>query len=324
MVRRKTKNITDIPRVKGIPYHDAWCSYTCINCGARNYELIGKELISPKMAFESCNWECDICHFVHCKESNLPFAHWPEDAVDSLLTPAQRFWQAFFRSATEKPESYWKQCNTCGRVLPNADFSRHVGWGPLEKQMECRSCKAVINANLNPKRTAEQLRESSMKRRIAELLTKQSDEKLNVVKLFKKFRGKCFKTGKKLDIKKTSTWQIDHTLPAKYFYPLTERNATLLSSEANQNKSDMWPSKFYSNKELVRLAKITGASLELLSNPIPILNSDIDVNLCVERFLDVRDSSDLSKRVSELKTLLEKHELAKHLSSKNKKILGLR
>ena len=61
-------------------------------------------------------------------------------------------------------EAYWKQCNTCGRILPGRAFSGHAGWGPLEKQMECRSCKAVINTNLNPKRTKEQLHESSARR----------------------------------------------------------------------------------------------------------------------------------------------------------------
>ena len=323
MARRTTKNTTSIPRNEGIQPHDAWCSYTCIACGTRNQERIGQKLLKPIDAYENCSWKCSSCNFVHSKKFRVPFSNWPRSLRPSKTLSAQRFWRAFFRSATEKPESYWKQCNVCNRILPNADFSRHNNWGPLEKQMECRACKAAINALLNPQRTSEQLRESGMKRRIAELLTRESDEKLDVVALFERFGSKCFKTGKELNIEDASSWQIDHTLPSKYFYPLTVVNATLLSKDANQNKSDKWPSEFYTNKELVELAKITGASLELLSSPKPTINKDIDVNGCVKKFLNVRDETDLSGRVSELKMLLEKHELLRHLSKENKDILGL-
>lgn len=323
MARRTTKNKTGIPRIEGVPYHEAWCSYTCIACGVRNYEKIGLELPKPIDAYNQFSWNCVTCGYEHSKSSDLPFTDWPLEAIDATGVPAERFWTAFFRSATEKAESYWKQCNTCGRKLPNADFSKHSKWGPLEKQMECRACKAVINADLNPKRTTEQLRESGMKRRIAELLVKENDEKLDVVALFKRFDSKCFKTGVELDIEQSSTWQIDHTLPSKYFYPLSIKNATLLSSGANQNKSDKWPSEFYTNDELIKLATITGASLGLLSSNDPVVNHDIDVNSCVERFLNVRSDSDLSKRISELKLLLHKHELADQLSIENKKLLDI-
>lgn len=321
--RRKTKNKTGISRIDGIPYHEAWCSYTCLKCKSRNYERIGHETISPRSAFENCKWTCLRCGYEHSKSSNLPFEDWPIEAVDALDIPAERFWMAFFRSATENLVAYWKQCNTCGRILPNADFSRHAQWGPLEKQMECRACKAVINAYLNPKRTTEQLRESAMRRRIAELLVKGDDEKLDVTALFKRFEGKCFKTGKPLNIDDGSSWQIDHTLPSKYFYPLSVRNATLLSVEANQNKSDKWPSEYYSNQELLELSRITGASLELLSSREPVINKDIDVNACVDRFLRVRDASDLKKRITGLKDLLEKYGLSDELSEENRKMLGL-
>jgi hypothetical protein len=323
MARRITKNKTGISRVENISSHDAWASYSCINCGYRNYEKIGLNLPNPSDAYKNFVWTCVHCVFVHSRTNDLPFHDWPADAVDNSELPAQRFWTAFFRSATENAESYWKQCNVCSRILPNADFSRHVGWGPLEKQMECRACKAVINAHLNPKRTTEQLRESGMKRRIAELLVATSDEKLDVHALFKRFSYKCFKTGTELKIEEPSTWQIDHTLPSKYFYPLSIQNATLLSTGANQNKSGSWPQTFYTNEELIHLAEITGAPLDVLSNPVPIVNENIDVNSCVGKFLKVRGDSDLSKRINELKVLLNKHELSDKLSPKNKKLLGI-
>ena len=326
MVRRKTKNKTGIERIPSVNQHYAWVSYTCIKCKFRNYEEIGMALIDPREAYENCIWVCSKCEFIHSRDSELPFDNWAEDLLSADSPSADRFWQAFFRSATENPTVYWKQCNTCGRILPNNDFSRHKDWGPLEKQMECRACKGAINAVLNPKRTTEQLRESSLKRRIAELLVsvvEEDQEKLDVQALFTRFDNKCFKTKKPLSINDPTSWQIDHTLPARYFYPLSVQNATLLSTEANQNKSGKWPSEFYSNKELVELSKITGASLELLSSETPVINQNIDVNACVDKFLNVRDSSSLHTRVNLLKLLLEKNNLSHKLSDENKKRLGI-
>jgi hypothetical protein len=322
MARRVIINSTGIPRIPDVPYHHAWCSYTCLKCQSRNYELIGLTLLEPADAYLNCKWVCSECSYIHSKNSKLPFKNWPADSIDKNSLHTERYWQAFFRSATENSLAYWKICNVCGRVLPNMDFSRHANWGPLEKQMECRSCKAAINAELNKLRTTEQLRESANRRRIAELLMKDEDEKLDLKKLFTMFGGRCFKTKVKLDFNDKKSWQIDHTLPARYFYPLSEKNATLLSLGANQNKSDKWPSKYYTHTELVELAKITGADLALLASKSPIINNHIDVDRCVDKFLNVRSGSDLEKRIAQLKYLLTKNELIGKLSEKNKAILG--
>jgi len=123
-------------------------------------------------------------------------------------------------------------------------------------------------------------------------------------------------------INKRETWAIDHILPSKYLYPLTKENAALLSRNANENKRDKWPSKFYTNNELIELAKITGASLDLISKKRPIMNKNIDVNKGVERYLQVREKSDLPKRIKEIKKILQVYELVDNLSDKNKKLLG--
>ncbi len=115
-----------------------------------NYVQVGQKLLTPSEAIEKCVWKCTHCGFIHSKESDLPFENWEEEYNTADSTTALRFWEGFFRIATEHPESYWKQCNVCTRILPNNAFSRHIGWGPLEKQMECRSCKGAINAVLNP------------------------------------------------------------------------------------------------------------------------------------------------------------------------------
>ncbi|HDK26982.1 MAG TPA: hypothetical protein ENG48_07850 [Candidatus Atribacteria bacterium] len=321
MARRKTKNVTGITRIPEIGFHDAWVAYICVNCKELNMVCIGKKLLKPEQAYDECKWTCENCDFIHSKESNLPFTNWPKRFLKNDTLPNKRFWKAFFKIATEHKESYWKQCNVCGRVLPFNSFSKHIGWGPLERQMECRSCKGAINAELNPKRTKQQLHESSVRRRIADLLLEGENERININKLFKRFDNKCFKTKMKLDINNRKSWAIDHILPSKYLYPLTKQNAALLSKDANDNKSDKWPSEYYNNGELIELAKLTGANLELLASDEPIINKNIDVNKCVSRVLDVREKSRLLKRITDLKKIIISYNLVDNLSVENKNIL---
>lgn len=322
MARRKTVNKTGILRIEGIPYHDAWVAYKCLSCKEMNYVLIGQQLLKPREVIENAVWKCDQCGFIHSKETDLPFDNWEEEYISADSVSALRFWEGFFRIATEHPESYWKQCNACTRILPFHAFSKHSGWGPLEKQMECRSCKGAINAILNPKRSKEQLHESAVRRRIADLFLEGENEPIDFQELFDRFRGQCFKTKEPLDIGKRDTWAVDHILPSKYLYPLKMENAALLSKNANENKRDKWPSKFYTNNELIDLARITGANIDLISSRLPVMNHNIDVNRGVDRYLQVREKSDLPKRIKEIKKILQVYELVENLSDANKKLLG--
>lgn len=332
MARRKTQNKTNIARIPGITVHEALASYICVRCEDLNFVNVGTKTLTPAEAYESQSWECKHCGFMHSKASplplknksgkKLPFASWDPELTTEGSLATERFWKSFFTISTEAREAYWKQCNTCGRKLPSRAFSGHSGWGPLEKQMECRSCKAVINTNLNPKRTKEQLHESAVRRRTAELLLAGENERLNFDELFKRFGSKCFKTGKPLSLKERKTWAIDHMLPSRWLYPLSIKNAVLLSKEANDNKRDKWPSEFYTNDELKKLAIITGTSLELLSRKTPVVNEQIDVDACVSRMLTMRKATDITKRLKELKKLLADYGLVQNLSEENKKLLG--
>lgn len=327
MTRRQTKNETGIERIEivdGNP-HEAFAAYICVNCHTMNFVRVGDHLLDSREAFNTQVWECNNCGFVHSKDSDLPsdWENWSPEYLEKDELTAQRFWQAFFRVSTENPEAYWKRCNVCGRILPNSAFSKHVGWGPLEKQMECRACKGAINAVLNCQRTPEQLRESSIRRRVADMFVADYNEKIDVKALFDRFEGKCFKTGKVLDMNKTGSWHIDHILPSKYLYPLTTTNAALLSSEANSNKRDRWPSEFYTPQELVRLSNITGANLALLSSKTPVINTQIDVNKGVDRYLNVRSTVDLEKRIQEVKKVIRDYDLADLLDDRHLRILGL-
>ena len=125
LARRKSKNETGISRIEGIPYHDAWVAFVCVNCKELNTIKIGQELLSPEKAYETQNWKCDYCDYIHSKETDLPFDTWHEENVLSESITAQSFWAAFFRISTEHIESYWKQCNVCGRILPFSSFSKH-------------------------------------------------------------------------------------------------------------------------------------------------------------------------------------------------------
>ena len=323
MARRKAVNVTGISRRPNIPTNDAWIAYKCINCGEMNFVKVGKTLLTPRTALETCCWTCSHCHFVHSKDSDLPegWGNWEADLKKAGSSSNESFWRGFFTNATENPESYWKQCNVCGRILPSKDFSKHKGFGVLEKQLECRACKGAINAVGNPKRTAEQMLESSAGRRLADLLAGQG-ESIDIEDLFARFGGKCFKTGVPLDINDRGSWHVDHILPSKYFYPLTKRNAALLSAAANENKKDQWPSQFYTPQELVELSNITGADLDLISSKEPVYNKDIDVNGAVTKYLTVRNSGDLANRVEELKKLLTANNLVSKLNDNNKKRLG--
>lgn len=323
MPRRRSRNVTGIPRLEGVPYHDAWIAYVCIRCGQLNTERIGQELTTPEEAFDKCIWKRQHCGFIHAKESDLPFSSWRADLKEGESETADGFWRGFFRSITEHRESYWKQCNACGRILPFSHFNKHSGWGPLERQMECRACKGAINAELNPKRTVQQMYEASITRRIADVFLEGDNEAIDIDGLFDRFNHECFKTKKHLDKEDRSSWAIDHILPSKYLYPLTRENAALLSREANESKKAMWPSSFYSNDELIELARITGADIELLSRDEPVVNRNVDVNNGVDRYLQIREQSDLNKRILELRNILLRYELVDMLSEENRQLLGL-
>lgn len=322
MARRQTKNRTGIPRIAGVRAHDAWIGFSCIRCARVTTISVGKSLIPPDIAYDTATWRCRHCGFNHHIGAALPFRKWPARFKSAGSPQALNFWQGFFRIHTENPAAYWKQCNVCGRVQSFNAFSGHSGWGPLQRQMECRACKGAINAVLNPRRTKQQLYESALRRRVAELLIEQENESIDLRELFNRFGGRCFKTGMKLNFNKRTAWQVDHILPATYLYPMRRENACLLSSEANQNKKSQWPRAFFTAKELVRLAKHTGANLELISRKDPVVNPRIDVNACVNRFLNVRENTNLAKRVAELKGLITARGLVSKLSKANRALLG--
>lgn len=326
MSRREIKNKTGFANKEGVNHKDAWVSFPCIKCGNTVNIKIGLSLPTLVEVIESAEWKCPACGYVHSSKSDLPenMSNLPPDWHSCDDPHCQNFWIAFFRSLTKDATAYYKQCSKCGRILPVDNFDKHSGenWLPLNRQAECKACKGAINANLNKLRTKEQLFEGTINRRIGDLLSR-TEERADPKKVFERFGGKCFKTGKILDYNDRDSWHLDHILPCKYFYPLTDENAALLSSEANESKSGKWPSEFYTDRELVELAKITGANLELISSKEPKYNTDIDPNIATDRlFKNVREKSHLPKLIAEFKKVLIDHDLVDKLTDINRKILG--
>jgi len=140
-------------------------------------------------------------------------------------------------------------------------------------QNECRACKKFeINDFFNVRRTSDQLHESSVLTRERKLLLRENEAlaefKERVSKkglrhyIWTLFQKRCFKCDKPVSLK---DYELDHTRPLSYLWPL-DRHATCLCSTCNNNKKDSFPSEFYSEQELKRLAHIIGLPVSQLKD----------------------------------------------------------
>lgn len=149
----------------------------------------------------------------------------------------------------------FKYCVLCSTLQPIENFDNHNS-RKSKKQGECNSCKYTYNSIKNMTRTPEQFAESSQKRRLYTELA--GTDKIYTKKIFEKYDSKCYNCERDLSDPSKTTAHLDHTLPAKYLWPLNTDNATLLCSECNGNKSDTWPGEFYSEQKLRGLVIKTG------------------------------------------------------------------
>jgi hypothetical protein len=166
-------------------------------------------------------------------------------------------------------EAYRKANNTVKRAPRSMVVAFH---GHRSKksgyQNECRGCKNFeINGHFNIIRTPDQFHESSTLTRERKLLLRESE----ILKEFKeryskkglrsfvweRFGRRCFKCGCKVTLK---NYQMDHTRPLAYLWPLDE-HATCLCQPCNNSKKDAFPVDFYSPDELQKLSRIIGLSL---------------------------------------------------------------
>ena len=131
----------------------------------------------------------------------------------------------------------------------------------------CKKWKQTyVNSSGNPKRTSEQHIESSAISRLRSLLPNPlKDDKISLQEVFAKYSDACFKCDTDLDRLDRDSYEIDHTVPASLFWPLTGDNCTLLCSNCNQEKSDQWPGFYYSNSQIRTLATLTGFDVSVLA-----------------------------------------------------------
>jgi hypothetical protein len=166
-----------------------------------------------------------------------------------------------------------KKCSYCGRLLPldphrlgalsfhkhNAKISNH--------QNECRACKKWrINNDFNPRRTTDQLHESSVITRERKVFLREPEILQEIKdrtgaglksKVWERFQRRCFRCGIEVAL---DDFQLDHTRPLAYLWPIDE-HATCLCAGCNNEKKEKFPVDFYPPRELVRLSEITGLSV---------------------------------------------------------------
>ncbi|SNT73154.1 HNH endonuclease [Paracoccus seriniphilus] len=159
----------------------------------------------------------------------------------------------------------YKYCIICNALKPLEAFHKHAS-RRSGRQGECRLCKTVYNGIKNQTRITDQHREAAQKRRL--YLDIAGPGKIDSGQVRKRFDNKCFKCG--CDLSDPKEGHLDHTLPVSLLWPLTTDNATLLCGRHNGEKSGRWPSEYYSDAELKRLAISTGVPYETLLGPAHI------------------------------------------------------
>lgn len=204
-----------------------------------------------------------------------------------------------------------RKANPKGKRAPNymvlgfhGHRSKRTGY-----QNECRMCKKIeINDHFNPMRTADQLHESSTLTRERKLLLQENqilqDFKARRNKLglrtfvWERFDRKCFRCN--IPVTK-SGFELDHTRPLAYLWPLDEY-ATCLCAPCNNKKHDAFPADFYSAKELKKLASVIKLPIQDLQekfiNPNQLNRIIKDVSLFAENW-SARLFGSVAERVEE-------------------------
>ena len=163
----------------------------------------------------------------------------------------------------------YKYCLLCYTMKPLDAFGKHGARRESGRQGECTSCKTAYNSIKNKTRTSDQHSEASQRRRLFGLLAR-STPRINRDEIRKRFDHKCFSCGRDVDKQNEA---IDHTLPVRLLWPLTTENATLLCKTCNGQKGAQWPSEFYDEQQLRKLAVQTGFRYDVLAGQ-PTVNQE--------------------------------------------------
>jgi hypothetical protein len=247
------KNFQRAPHIEGkgdVLYR----GFACLNPKCSKFIFVEDREIS-----DDFNIICPECKFEHTAgEATIVYDYDLRDKRDNSIFESGKF-EILHDDYLEEAKGY-KYCIICSAMKPLELFDRH-GSRETQRQGECNLCKRLYNAIKNQTRLADQHREASQKRRLYTELTNSSH--IDIGKIYEKFSNKCFKCNKELSAdrekgKKELKGNLDHTLPAKWLWPLTTDNATLLCSGHNAAKAEKWPGDFYTDAELRKLAPLVG------------------------------------------------------------------
>ena len=233
--------------------------FQCLNSECREFIFLPKDEIGNDFELT-----CPICKKVIRSGEETQFYEYKlsDKRTDSIIE--EGIFTILHDDYIEEAQEY-KYCIICNTIKPLYRFDKHKARNS-GRQGECRLCKKVYNAIKNKTRLTDQHREASQMRRI--YLNLSASKKINSEAVYRRFSYRCFKCHK--DLRKVTAAKerlLDHTLPAVFLWPQTTENATLLCREHNGQKSDKWPSDYYSDNELRRLSILTGVRYETLIAP---------------------------------------------------------
>lgn len=266
MARRKPytkverKNVDRPDHVKG-KGDIVFKHFQCLNATCTNFISLNAVDLGEDYEFD---FRCPSCNF-HFKSS---FEHKLFDYDVVWLDDDSTFSQGEFgvshKDYVARAPCY-KYCIVCYALKPVEAFDRH-GSRASGRQGECRLCKQRYNTLKNATRITDQHREAAQKRRL--YLSLSGEGRIDSDAIHQRFGFRCFKCDADLsgDIP-ASERPLDHTLPVRLLWPMTTETATLLCRTHNGEKSGKWPSEYYTDAELKRLAVITGVSYETLAGP---------------------------------------------------------
>ena len=255
--------------------------FQCLHPDCKEFIFVRKDTISE--FFEIL---CPSCGHVHKFGEEAKFYDYKLLNTDEHSVIKEGDFSILHDDYVDEAKEF-KYCIICCSLKPLEYFGRHTA-RKSKRQGECRLCKAVYNDLKNPTRTTDQHREAAQKRRLYMELT--GAEKIDSKQVYERFGYKCFKCGEVLsqDLLATSVQRggnLDHTLPAKFLWPLTSHNATLLCQKHNGEKAEKWPSEFYTEPEIKRLVTLTGIPYDTMAGG-PHYNPDAVERLRDPEFVD--------------------------------------
>lgn len=241
-IKVKKRNQVRVDHVKGMG-DVVFKGVQCLNSTCREFTFVRLE-----NARDPFTITCPHCHSVLASGEKTKFYDYDlVDLRDNSIIEQGSF-EVLHDDYVLEAEEY-KYCIICNTLKPVDFFDKH-GSHRSERQGECRLCKGLYNDIKNQTRLSDQHREAAQRRRLLRAIIGEGS--INSRVIFDRFNGRCFSCDRVVTYveRGRQDYQIDHTLPAKYLWPVTTNNATLLCNDCNNQKHDKWPSEFYSNDKL--------------------------------------------------------------------------